>query len=492
MKTRSLLERFSKDKRGSISIHFGLVFTMLIGATIGSIEIGRIQKARSILQDRLDATVLYLGNSEYITAPQEAGETYFRNTVGLTDLDIASLVPTFEYDDVTGAVNANVTFKLRSLLSGGLVPERNLSLEAMAVPRTSGTVEIAMVLDVSGSMNWSFESEDNAAVGERRIDGLFEAAEGMFDVIDQNPTASPSVAVIPYATSVDITDLVAATSQDERIAGYKVHDTGLLGNNASNLRLDDVGMLNNGPTLLSVTSDDVTERDHTNTMAIYPAERFVRKNNNGYQVSLKAPNSNHPLPIYTETRSGLYSFNIGTRKVTFYRDQFGISRPRLGGYERPYMGVLPMTKNIDDVRNYVKGFEPSGGTAGHIGAAWGLYALSPQWADVFDHPAGEPQRFKDTTEKYLVIMTDGQFNSQKTEGMTTEDMYSYFQSVCARARGRGIRVFTVGLLVDANTDSQLSQCSGDTGSYYPADDRLQLIDAFRSIGRETGELRLSS
>ncbi len=492
MKLRSLLKRFSKDKRGSTSISLSLVFTMLIGATIGSIEIGRLQKARSIMQDRLDAAVLYLGNSDYVTSPQEAGEAYFRNTVGLTDLDIVSMVPKFEYDNATGAVNANVRFKLRSLLTGGLVPEREQSLEAMATPKTSGTVEIAMVLDVSGSMNWSFNSEDNAAIGERRIDGLFEAAEGMFDVIDQNPTASPSVAVIPYATSVDITDLYAATSQDDRIQGYTVHDTGFLGNNAGNLRLDDVGMRNNGPTLLSVTSDDVTERDHANTMAIYPAERFVRKNTNGYQVSLRAPDSNNQLPIYTETRSGLYSFNVGTRKVSFYRDRFGISRPRLGGYERPYMGVLPMTKNIDDVRKYVKSFTPGGGTAGHIGAAWGLYALSPHWADIFDHPAGPPQRFKDTTEKYLVIMTDGQFNSQKTEGMTTEDMYAYFQSVCARARGRGVRVFTVGLLVDKNTDSQLSRCSGDSGSYYPADDRLQLIDAFRSIGRETGELRLSS
>jgi hypothetical protein len=100
------------------------------------------------------------------------------------------------------------------------------------------------------------------------------------------------------------------------------------------------------------------------------------------------------------------------------------------------MGVMPMTKDVQAVRDYVEDFTPAGGTAGHIGAAWGLYALTPAWNNTFDHPAGKPQSFDETTEKYLVIMTDGEFNSQKDPNMDDDEMYKYFQSVCGKARQR--------------------------------------------------------
>lgn len=481
MKLLSLLRKFSKDKKGSTALGLGLTFTMVTGATIGAIEIEQMQKARNIMQDKLDATILYLGNSEHKTTPQDAGEAYFRSTIEATDLDLIEMVPVFVYNETTGEITGTVDFEIRGLMTGGLIADKALDVKAVATPKTTGKVEIAMVLDVSGSMRWKFDSEQNGNIGERRIDGLFEAAGAMFDTIYQNPQAVPAVAVIPYAASVDITDLYAATSTSGRSSKFK--------DAWGNRSLNNIGMSWGAPSLAAVDSDDVTLRNHADTIGVWAAERYTAKNSDGtYNISLSEPTGNHEIPVYTEESAEIWtSWRNGNKfKVSPWWGQY-----YYGGYESPYMGVLPMTKNMQTVRDYVASFAPNGGTAGHIGAAWGLYALTPEWNGIFQHPAGAPQSFDDTTEKYLVIMTDGQFNSQKDPNMSDADMYKYFQSVCATARDNGVRIFTVGLLVDTNTETQLDECSDTSGKFYSVDDRLQLVDAFKSIGRETGELRLT-
>lgn len=473
-----LMRRFFRAREGSIAINFGLTFAMVVGATVGAIEIEQMRKARSIMQDRLDATLLYLGNTDYKTTPQDAGAAYFRKTIEKTDLKVKTMTPTFVYDPASGEITGDVDFTLQGLLSGGVVADMPLDVHAVVAPKTKGKVEIAMVLDVSGSMGWTFDSNSNGAVGKRRIDGLFEAADAMFDVIYTNPLAVPAVAVIPYATSVDITDLFAARSTSEKTTEYEAM-------NATSL--NQAGMAYGAPSLLNLTSNDVKERDHANTAAVYPAERYTSQNADGsYQLSLDAPSPTKRIPVYTERFSELWTDWRGEKfKVTAYGWQY-----YYGGTERPYMGLMPMTQNMQDVRDYVASFDPSGGTAGHIGAAWGLYALTPEWNTTFQHPAGQPMGFDETTEKYLVIMTDGQFNSQKDPNMSAADMYDYFQSVCTTARDKGIRVFTVGLLLDTTTETELKECAGATGAFFPVDDRLELVNAFRAIGRETGELRL--
>ncbi len=473
-----LIKRFLRDRRGSVAVNFGLTFTLILGATLGAIEVEQMRKARSIMQDRLDSTLLYLGNTDEKTSPQAVGEDYFRRSIDRTDLQVKTMNPVFTYDEVSGEITGEVDFTLNGLLSGGVVADVPLDIKSVVAPKTKGEVEIAMVLDVSGSMGWTFDSDNNGAVGKRRIDGLFEAADKMFDVIYTNPLAIPSVAVIPYATSVDITDLFAARSTADKVTGY----SSMYENS-----LSQTSMAYGAPNLLDLKSSDVKLRDHADTVAVYPGERYERQNSDGtYQLSLDAPKASKQIPVYTERFSELWTDRRGDKfKVTAYGWRY-----YYGGHERPYMGLMPMTRNMQEVRDYVASFEPNGGTAGHIGAAWGLYALTPEWHDTFAHPAGQPMDFDETTEKYLVFMSDGQFNSQKDPTMSNSEMYDYFQSVCTMAREKGVRVFTVGLLLDSVTETELKQCAGDTGAFFPVDDRLQLVEAFKSIGRETGQLRL--
>ena len=499
-----LLRRFFRHNSGSIGLGLGLTMTMAAAATIGAVEIERMNKARSVMQDRLDMTVLHLGNTDDLATPQATGESYFRSQIDASDLDIVSMTPVFNYDSVTGSVDAVVDFEISSLMTGGFIDDHSLSVRSGATPRTKGNIEISMVLDVSGSMGWGFTSQHNAHKGSRRIDGMHEAAAAMFDKIYENPNVTPSVSVIPYADSVDISDLFAATSTGERLQGYRdanPHNIlNYLGLNRDK-PLDQVGMLtvntSNLELFLSLeelSPDDLELRDRSHTMGVWAAERYRHKRGDGgYDIRVEAPSSSDQMPVFTEEFSELWS-NFAFPYI-YGREQIKVSPFRglyyYGGTVSPTIGVLPMTTDTQAVRDYVASFQPRGGTAGHIGAAWGLYSLSPDWDGVFDHPAGTPVAWDESTEKYLVFMSDGQFNSQQDSEMDTDDLYAYFQSVCTKARSLGVRIFTVGLLLDDNTEQQLSQCAGNTGRFYSVDSRLQLVNAFKAVGREAGQLRLS-
>lgn len=507
----SLLGRFAKRREGSVATMLGLTFTMVTGATFAAIEIEEMQRTRAEMQQRLDATLLYLGGTDDKINPQAAGEAFLRNSVETAGMNVENLVSTFTFDGATGNVTGTATFNTDSLISGKLLPEIELAVEAVATPKVVGRVEISMVLDTSGSMEWAFGSDTVATSPNRRIDGLHEAAEDMFDVIYQNPLAEPAVSVVPYSTSVDITDVFAAADLSTKNAGYKRFGSSYGSLSGLGILSDLVGGLlglDSHDDITDLTTANVTLRNHEGGQGIWAAERYVGQNYDGtYNVSLDAPGGSRKIPVITQTdvdRSCHWSYtsNYGSYCIDISKYN-GLSGWYAHDSLRPTNGVLPMTLVGQDVRNYVASLEPSGGTAGHIGAAWGAYMLTPGWHSTFDHPAGAPANFDETTEKYLVFMTDGVFNSQKDPYMSDNEMYKYFQSVCKKLRDNGVRVFTVGLIIsDENdddtstaqkqrTNDELSACAGQTGHYYSAENRAQLVDAFRSVGRATGELRIS-
>lgn len=502
-----LFKGFVKGREGSVAITTGLTFTMILGSVLASIEVEQIHRQRADMQSRLDAALLFLGGSPHKTDPQDAGEAFLNESIAQADLKVEDVEPVFTYDPVTGNVSGTVSFTPLGLVSSRILGDQPLNVQAVASPKIQGRVEIAMVLDTSGSMEWSFTSDNDASYPNRRIDGLHEAAEDMFNVIYQNPQAIPAVGVVPYAYSVDITDLFAGEQISDKLAGYEPFNT--------SGDLDDLGILSSltggltglssSDSILDMTASSVTANDHDGGQVIWAAERYASQNADGsYVVKLGKPKSNQKIPVITQTdvnSSGSKEKYNGMGSSWWWK-------------WTPRNGVLPMTLVGQDVRDYVADLEPSGGTAGHIGMAWGAYMLNRNWNRVFDHPAGKPAKWDETTEKYLVFMTDGVFNSAKDPDMDLDEQYAYFQAICSKIRDKGVRIFTVGLLVDdqtdsdgdgvpdsatdatwlaqkANTDAQLTQCAGDTGIYFPASSREELKDAFKGVGRETGELRIS-
>lgn len=481
-KTMNSIKSFTVGESGVTAIMFGILFSTVMAGVGFAIDYERAQNDKKIVQSHLDATILHLGRGDYKTNPQVPGTKYLLTSLKQSRVDVDGLEPVFTYDPVEGSVTGSVIITPQTLISGGIIPQIKMKVEAKANPKVTGTVEIALVLDNSGSMNFGIDSSDTTPVSapNRRADALQEAVTEMFDVIYSNPLVTPAVSVIPYATSVDITDMFVA------------NDTGLF----SGLRGNSLSKLG----LSNLDASLINYQDHSDGKAVWTSERFLGKQSGGgYRISLDAPNSgSNTIPVLVEGKKERwcdrsYYWHYGSRCINVIQSPKG--QWWLGtSWFKPYNGVLPMTRNAQTVRDYVAAFEPDGGTAGHIGAAWGLYTLIPEWHQFFNHEAGKPQQFSEATEKYLVIMTDGEFNSAHDPSMKTDDVFSYFASVCEAARDKNVTIFTVGLKVveGTKTDESLKACAGDTGRYFSVDNRHGLKGAFKDIGRETGVLRISS
>lgn len=176
-------------------------------------------------------------------------------------------------------------------------------------------------------------------------------------------------------------------------------------------------------------------------------------------------------------------------------------------------GIIPLTTNTTALHNRINSLVASGSTAGQIGAAWGWYAVSPNWGDLWGGAARPASYNTPETQKIVVLMTDGAFNSPYCNGVIARDALSGSGStadhtncnatngssasqtiaVCNAMKARNITVYTVGFHIDndATAMSVFRQCATNDDHFYLADDRATLQEAFRNIGQSISQLRLT-
>lgn len=463
---------------------FGLMFTTVMGAVGFAVDYERAQEDKKIVQNHLDATLIHLGRSESKRTPQAPGTSFLMDSLKNARVEFDDISAKFTYDSETGSVKGTVEVMPRTLISKTILSNTLITVTSSATPKVEGVVEIALVLDNSGSMNFSIDSDAAVYVNppNRRADSLQDAVAGMFDVIYSNPLVTPAVSVVPYSDTVDITDIYVDNSNSKFFGA-------------------------NGWTLEGLGLDDFDAEDTTfqnrfvgTGKGAWATERFLsRRFDNFYNVSLNVPsNSANHVGVLSQGEfqtwcDNSYVWRFGERCIQVAKGPDG--RFHRNGYFQAKQGIQTMTTDAETVRSYVKAFEPQGSTAGHLGAAWGIYTLLPEWGTFFDHPAGTPAPLSDDKSKYLVVMTDGEFNSGQRSDMYGVRIFYYFLSMCQKARENGIKIFTVGLKVDKNTNTDISlrACSGSTGHHFPVEDHDSLAKAFVNIGRQTSTgLRISS
>ncbi|MGV3580404.1 pilus assembly protein TadG-related protein [Brevundimonas sp.] len=202
-RARDVARGFASDTRGNIAMISAFVIPVLLLITFGGIDIHRASTVKANLQDSLDAATLAAARSEYTT---DADLT----RVGLASLQ-ANLAP---YQDIT-LLTAQTTFKVDS--TGTVIGDTKVNVNALVanillpmvgrgtgdqipvgahseVVRSSQNVEVALVLDTTGSM-----------VGAK-ISDLRLAAKDLVDIVvqeKQTPYYS-KVSIVPYSMAVNV------------------------------------------------------------------------------------------------------------------------------------------------------------------------------------------------------------------------------------------------------------------------------------------------
>jgi Flp pilus assembly protein TadG len=183
------------------------------------------------------------------------------------------------------------------------------------------------------------------------------------------------------------------------------------------------------------------------------------------------------------------------------------------GWKCPTNTIRPLTRDAAALNSAIDNLKADGATAGQIGIQWGWYMLSPNWKSVLP-AASEPVDYNTAdTEKYLILMTDGMFNTEAS-GLSAAALPVYpgislasgrlAMSYCAAIKDKKVKLYTIGFDLkhagdaaqQAETVKMLSECaSKPTGSeqtFYSAENGDDLKKAFDDIARRIQSLRLTN
>ncbi len=195
----NFLIRFQNDQRGSIAIIFALVIIVLIGAVGLAIDYGRTFSVASKLRAAADAAALagakLLDESVTNETIETTADNYFQTqvtTIGAGGLTASPLRVSIDRDassvQVESDVSVGMTFA--QLLN---VPSIDFEVSTTVVYKIK-KVELAMVLDVTGSMN-----------NNNRLDGVKTAAKNIIDTLVNDTVGKHNrIALVPYSASVNV------------------------------------------------------------------------------------------------------------------------------------------------------------------------------------------------------------------------------------------------------------------------------------------------
>ncbi len=200
---RRTAKRLRDDARGNVAMIFGLSLPVLILMTVGGVDIHRASTVRVNLQDALDAATLAAARSSYTAdadlnrvglAALQANLAAYPNVTLLT----AQTTFTLNSDQV---VIANAKANVKTLVANIFLPPYGQFMDDYLpvgahseVNRSSKNLEVALVLDITGSM-----------AGQRLTD-LKSAAATLVDMVVQ-PLQTPyysKMSVVPYSVGVNL------------------------------------------------------------------------------------------------------------------------------------------------------------------------------------------------------------------------------------------------------------------------------------------------
>jgi Flp pilus assembly protein TadG len=465
---RGILRRLQKDKAGTVGMMFGLLVIPLTAVVGIAVDFGRTYSVMSHTQAALDAAALAAGRvaqvetTDMINKASTAANAYFDQakptnvvstklvfTPNSTQTQFAVTATSWVRTPFLGTINALFHKGSEAGAPAGCQGNHygciKLVTTATAELKVGGNgqtnVEIAMMLDVTGSM-----------AGQKLID-LKSAASDLVDIVvwDDQSQYTSRIGLAPFSQAVNV-----------------------------------------GSTYFTAVTGKADDPDPDGDGYNYPDSCYNKKG------KLKAAcdgDSDYKAKKYTKCvveRTGNTAFTDASPATKYLTPLDDVdSTPQCLPSAAT---IVPMTKNKQVLKDMITSFVANGSTAGHLGTAWAWYLLSPNWSGVW--PAeSKPTAYKTAnTKKIAVLMTDGEYNidyKSSSNGSSTTQA----RTLCAnmKAANVGIEIYTVGFDLGGNQTAitTLSQCATDASHFYNTSTGDQLRQAFRDIALKISTLRLT-
>ena len=216
-----LLQRFTRSQQGNVAMIAGIALPVLLMISAGAIDLHNAAKVKSELQDALDAATLAAARSNATTNAevQKVGMASLKANMPNYFLTNPGDVASFTVNNRT-EVQATATVQVKTIIANVFLPpygqlfDDYLPMGASSnVLRASRNVEVAIALDVTGSMSTPVNY----------MPALKDAAKELISIVvqgNQDPFTT-KVALIPYAAGVNMGDEARASAMRGALVGNK-------------------------------------------------------------------------------------------------------------------------------------------------------------------------------------------------------------------------------------------------------------------------------
>jgi Flp pilus assembly protein TadG len=517
------LQVFSRDEGGMVAIIFAITFAgMMLMAAI-AIDFARTQTELVRVQNAVDSAALAashrLGLPDQDTSGPQKATAFFN--ANLAKHPSVGVLDSVNLDADKGEVAAKAKGDvLASLLRAIGINEIGFKANS-TVKRGQGSIEVALVLDNSGSMAGTYIADLRTAA-ENLVNVLYTGFEG---------TDKVKVGVVPFAAAVNVgpANINAAwmdtkglspthfenfdqqTTRFDLLKQMSVAWSGCVEVRPSPHDVTDSTPTENTPASLFVPMFNPDEPDSANSGGNSYGNNYLPD----YGGSCPAP---APTCLKTNWKGSCTSWSqppvldpaVAQARVCKYQDA------TVNGLGPNYLcdsaPILALTQDKSSVVSLIQTMQAKGGTNILDGLMWGWRVLSPEPP----FTEGRPYDAQDN-DKFLILMTDGEnwhqarsnhnkssyhsfgYASNKRLGTTyttsalVAQMDAKTLTACANAKAAGLKIYTVAFRLDANSSSGqlLASCATSANQAYVASDGTALIQAFESIGREIARLRVA-
>ena len=452
------LERFHRDRDGSVFITFGILVMAMVVAVGCAIDIYEAKFYETRLQSALDSGVLAgsivaeQGNDPTATIKTYVAENFEKQT-NLTATVTSSVDRTAAVVKANGSITVPTSFMK-------LIGFSTLGVSVDTAATYGGKdVELVIALDTTGSMSGA------------KMTAAKSAAKSLID----------TVSVIP-----------GTTTQNTHVKIGLVPFTDYV----------NIGTKYRGSSWLSVPNDSSTTTNqcwteypnavysgpYTVTGTCYDDGRAYSCSWTEYQnVNLGAP-ATVCGPVTTTTE---WYGCVGSRAWPQDQQETATSSAPVPGLMDQWCPapVTRLTTDMAALRTAIGDMWEGGETYIAPGLLWAWRLLSPTT------PFADGAAYGGTTDKYIILMTDGANTHSPdypyhwdSNVATANDILS---KTCEQVKAKGINIFTIAFQVsDATVKSILTKCASASTNYYDSGTITDMKNAFQSIADKLSKRRL--
>jgi Flp pilus assembly protein TadG len=447
------ISKWFKEEEGTVAIIFASMIVPVVILIGSAIDFSRAMNGRMTMQFALDSAVLAAGRAYDQTGDTgtatEVGAEFFN--AAMQNAGINATITTNTADGQGNVVMAAKTEFDTSFLKLAGVDKLEIDTESQSLTSDEGgkDVELAIVFDVTGSMTDNNLNVDRMAIAK-------EAANDLLTTMlpDGVQNQSVRISLVPFSSKVNAGDYAAAV-------------TGVA---------DQTNVTT--PTQVYVctknffiwcvagywTTQNVTTTTYRQDCVV---ERLVAS---GHAYD-DAPPSEAAFHAFTATNANSVSCV-------------------------PVAPVVPLTDNRQTLEDAINDLEASGGTAGHLGLAWGWYTISQNWAEIWPSASDPEASAPQNRLKALIIMTDGEFNyhynnsyqavnedSSGTPNAGNGSSASQASQICENMKDAGVEVFAVGVELSSNSArTMLENCVSEPNNLFEE----HYYDVANSLSSQSG------